>query len=196
MNRLKASESRSTRSHVPTRRLNGVERDACEEIDSTLHLIVVFALSTGARRGELQKLRWPLVDLKKGQATLVDTKNTETRTVPISGHLLKLLKDYKKKSVANLHSDLVFPSPIDASRPWEFRGLWDKAIQQAKITDFRFHDTRHCFASSCLSSGATLLQLMHLMGHKTASMVSRYSHLETNHAADLVAKMNAEMFGG
>ena len=168
---------------------------ACKEIDPTLHLITVFALSTGARMGEIQNLRWPNVDLKAGQATLVKTKNKDTRTVPLTGHLLDLLKAYKKKQVANLHSDLVFPSPLDATKTWNFRTVWDKAIKQAEIKDFHFHDTRHCFASYCLASQATLPELMHLMGHKSPAMVAKYAHMVKNHASSIVERMNAKMFG-
>lgn len=182
-----------------TRFLSDKEREAlltaCKDIDPTLYLIVIFALATGSRRGEIQKLRWPDVDFKKGQAVLRDTKNSQNRTVPLTGHLLALTKAYKKQSIANLHSALVFPSPVDASRPWEFRELWDKAVKQAEITDFRFHDLRHCFASALLQSKATLPELMHLMGHKTPAMVVRYAHLAKNDASDLVEKMNSQMFG-
>ncbi len=169
---------------------------ACEDIDPTLHLVTIFALSTGARKGEIQKLRWPNVDLKMGQATLVKTKNTETRTVPLAGFLLDLLKAYKKQNIVHLHSDLIFPSPRDASKVWEFRAEFDKAIAQAEIKNFHFHDTRHCFASYCLASQATLPELMHLMGHKSPAMVAKYAHMVKNHASSIVERMNAKMFGG
>jgi integrase len=169
---------------------------ACEEINPTLHLVTIFALSTGARKGEIQKLRWPNVNLKMGQATLLGTKNEDTRTVPLTGYLLDLLKAYKKKNVVNLHSDLVFPSPRDPSKVWEFRSDFDKAIAQAEIKDFHFHDTRHCFASYCLASQATLPELMHLMGHKSPAMVAKYAHMVKNHASSIVERMNAKMFGG
>ena len=169
--------------------------DATMQVDPRLHLVTVFALSTGARMGEIQKLEWKNVDLKNGTAVFVDTKNSETRSVPVAGLLLKLMKKYRKQSVANLHSDLVFPSPLDPTKVWSFRTAWNRAIEISKLQDFHFHDTRHDFASSCLSSGATLAELMHLMGHKTPAMTARYAHLAQNHAADLVAKMNARIFG-
>jgi len=169
---------------------------ACEDTDPTLHLVTIFALSTGARMGEIQKLRWPNVDFKHGQATLVATKNKDTRTVPLTGYLLELLKAYKKKQVVNLHSDLVFPSPHDATEVWNFRSFWNKAVKKADIKDFHFHDTRHSFASYCLASQATLPELMHLMGHKSPAMVAKYAHMVKNHASSIVERMNAKMFGG
>ena len=168
--------------------------DACKELDPTLYLVTIFALSTGARKGEITKLTWSNVDLKKGYATLADTKNTETRSVPLTGHLLDLMKAHKKVRVVHIGSDLVFPSPLDPARPWEFRTLWNKTVAKAELQDFHFHDTRHCFATSCLSSGATLPELMHLMGHKSPSMTARYAHLAKDHQTDIVARMNAKLF--
>src|SRR5262249_40243838 len=64
---------------------------ACREsLNPSLHTIVVLALSTGARRGELLSLRWPDVDLKRGTLTFHRTKNGERRTVPLTGQALAL----------------------------------------------------------------------------------------------------------
>ena len=190
--------ARETEDNHIQRFLSDEERDsllsACSEINPTLHLLVVLALSTGARRGELLNLRWPQVDLNQGQATLLKTKNKDIRTLPITGYALELLKEYRK--VPRLDTDLVFPDPRDSSMPWNFRALWEKAIKQTEIKDFRFHDCRHTFASYCLKSGATLPELMHLMGHKSPAMVARYAHLCDNHASSIVERMNADMFGG
>lgn len=168
--------------------------DACKELDETLYLITVFALSTGGRKGEILKLCWSDVELKQGTATFVDTKNTETRTVPLTGHLLQLMRAHRKARVVHIGSDLVFPSPLDPTRPWEFKTLWGKAVEKAELQDFHFHDTRHCFATSCLKAGATLPELMHLMGHKSPAMTARYAHLAQDHQTDIVARMNKTLF--
>jgi len=191
--------SRETEDNVVVRFLSDDEREAlltaCDEIDPTLHLLVVLALSTGARRGELLGLRWPQVDLNQGQATLLKTKNKDIRTLPLTGYSLDLLKAYRKSGVRHIDSDLVFPDPRDHTKPWNFDALWKRAIKQSEVENFRFHDCRHTFASACLKSGATLPELMHLMGHKSPAMVARYAHLCDNHASSIVERMNSEMFG-
>lgn len=168
---------------------------ACDEIDPTLHLIVVLALSTGARRGEIMNLRWPDVDLSRGLATLQETKNGERRSLPLVGHLLDLLKAYRGKGVRYLDSDLLFPDPRDPSKPWNFQSLWKRALRQAEIADFRFHDLRHSAASALAMNGASLAEIAHILGHKSLSMVQRYSHIADNHASGVVERMNAKMFG-
>ena len=170
---------------------------ACKEINPDLYLITVFALSTGARKSEIVTLRWSNLDLKSGHAVLVDTKNSDTRSVAITGHLLDLLKQRRKDRIASLHADdLVFPSPRDDSRPWYFRTAWRNAIKKSKVQNFRFHDTRHDFATNALASGATLPELMHLMGHRSPAMVARYSHMAKDHQSDIAARVTAKLFGG
>jgi integrase len=179
--------------------LSDEERDAlltaCNEIDPTLHLIVVLALSTGARRGEIMNLRWPDVDLPRGLAILQETKNGERRSLPLVGYSLELLKAYREKGVRHLGSDLVFPDARDPSKPFNFRALWYRAIKQAEIANFRFHDLRHTAASYLAMGGATLAEISHVLGHKSLSMVARYAHIADNHASGVVEKMNAKMFG-
>jgi integrase len=183
---------------------------ACKELDSTLYLIVVLAISTGARRGEIAGnrddekkagnqgnycgLSWQDINWKQDHATLKKTKNKDTRSVPISGLAMELLKEHRK--IRRMDSDLVFPDPRDPTMPWNFESLWRKAVNQAEITDFHFHDLRHTFATYCLASGATLAELMLLMGHKSPSMVARYAHMEKSHASSIVERMNAKMIGG
>lgn len=196
---LKISKRKDAEKRV--RYLSDKEREAvlkaCKEISADLYTIVVFALLTGARKSEIVTLRWSHLDLKSGYATLVDTKNDDTRTVAITGHLLDLLKQRRKERIAHLHNDdFIFPSPKDPSRPWYFRTTWRNAIKRAKVQNFRFHDCRHDFATNCLSSGATLPELMHLMGHRSPAMVARYAHMAKDHQSDIAARVTAKLFGG
>ena len=69
-----------------------------------------------------------------------------------------------------------------------------KAVKEAKIEDFKFHDLRHCAASYLAMNGATLVEIAQILGHKTLQMVKRYSHLTEQHTAKVVAKMNKEIF--
>lgn len=110
------------------------------------------------------------------------TKNGIDRVVPVVRPVLARLKEWGK--VRTLGVDLVFPDrhgkayPIDA--------VWTRAKAQAGVEDFRFHDLRHSAASFLAMHGATPLQIGAILGHKSLSMVGRYSHLNTSDMADLL----------
>lgn len=172
------------------RRLLEVCKDSAE---SRLYPLVVLALSTGARQGELLGLRWPDVDLKRRVAVLHDTKNRERRALPLSGLALDLLRDMKLSKVRRIDSDLVFAG--SNGRGIFPRHAWAKALSEAQIDDFRFHDLRHSAASYLAMNGATLAEIAEVLGHKTLAMVKRYSHLTEQHTSKVVARMNQAIFG-
>jgi integrase len=166
--------------------------EACKASDvAWLYPLVVLALSTGCRKQELLGLRWPDVDLARGSITLHDTKNGEPRTVPLVGSALELMRRHAK--VRRLDTVLVFPS-ADGTRPVYIEGAWTKARQQAGLTNFVFHDLRHSCASYLAMSGASLLDIAHILGHRTLAMAQRYSHLSEQHTATVMEKMNNKIF--
>jgi len=168
--------------------------EACRESRSKqLYPIVVLALSTGMRKGEILGLTWKAVDLKRGHVTLIDTKNGETRGVPVTGKALELLRDHAK--VRRLDTQLVFPS-WEGNKPMEIREAWLNALERAGIEDFHFHDLRHTAASYLAMSGATLAEIAEILGHKTLAMVKRYSHFSTDHVSGVISKLDDRMFGG
>jgi integrase len=166
---------------------------ACREsLNPSLHTIVVLALSTGARRGELLSLRWPDVDLKRGTLTFHQTKNRERRTVPLTGQALALTHQHAK--VRRLTTLLVFPDPTE-TRPANIRAAWQGAVRRAGIESFHFHDLRHTAASYLAMNGASLLEIAEVLGHKTLAMVKRYAHLTEGHTRSVVERMNKAVFG-
>lgn len=167
---------------------------ACEESSNPyLYPVVVLALSTGMRQGEIMGLTWEDVDLHQGRATLHETKNGERRVVPLSGKALELLKAHAK--VRRLDTNLLFPGK-NPHKPMDLRSPWEAALKKAGIEDFRFHDLRHSAASYLAMNGASLAEIAEVLGHKTLQMVKRYSHLSEAHTAGVVARMNARIFGG
>jgi integrase len=166
---------------------------ACKESRSpNLYPIVVLALSTGMRRGEILGLTWDRVDLKHGRLTITDTKNGEIRAIPVTGAALDLLKERAKKKKKKIN--LVFPDR-SGKAPAKFRDSWLSALERAEIEDFRFHDLRHTAASYLAMSGATLAEIAEILGHKTLQMVKRYSHFSTDHVSGVISKLNDRMFG-
>lgn len=166
---------------------------ACKESDcGFLYVVVVIALSTGARYGEIMNLRWRDIDLARGIARLEHTKNRERRALPLTHHALELIEDMNGK-VQPEGSDLLFPR-ADGQKPIELRGHWYKALEAAGIEDFRFHDLRHSAASYLAMNGATLAEIAEVLGHKTLQMVKRYAHLSDQHTAAVVERMNRKIF--
>jgi integrase len=156
-----------------------------------LYMVVVLALSTGARRMELLGLHWKDVDLQRGVIILHETKNGERRVLTLSGHALELMKQHEK--ARNLNCDLVFPGK-NPKNPIDVRSTWETALKRANIANFRFHDLRHSTASYLAMNGASLAEISEVLGHKTLQMVKRYAHLSEEHTSEVVAKMNKKIF--
>jgi len=175
--------------------LSDAERDAllreCKAHSGTLHLIVVIALSTGARHGEILNLRWPDVDMQRGMLTFQQTKNGERRSAPLVGLAHRLLAEHGK--VRRLDNDLVFPGLRGA--PLETGKMFRQAMERAGLKDFHFHDLRHTAASYLAMNGATLAEIAEVLGHKTLQMVKRYAHLTEGHTRGVVGRMNQAIFG-
>ncbi len=166
--------------------------EECNKSSSSyLYPIVVLAISTGMRQGEILNLRWKDIDLKRNRLVLHETKNNERRAVPIVGLAHDVLTELSK--VRRIDSTLVFPSR-DASRPVDIRKPWESVIVAAKIEDFRFHDLRHTAASYLAMNGATLAEIAEVLGHKTLQMVKRYAHLSEAHTSSVVERMNRSIF--
>ena len=173
---------------------------ACEASDNPyLYTVVVLALSTGMRKGEIMSLTWDDVDLHQRRITLYETKNGEIRVVPLASKALDLLKEHSK--VRNLKTSLLFPGkPIRSEggkvtyKPIDLRAPWLAALKKAKVDDFKFHDLRHSAASYLAMNGASLAEIAEVLGHKTLQMVKRYAHLSEAHTAGVVASMNERIF--
>ena len=155
-----------------------------------LRTIVIVALNTGMRRGEIFNLKWGDVDLDRGQLTIRDSKNGESRTVELNQQVVETLSQLEGRS-KNL---LVFPSRH--GEPYnDIRASFYAACRKAGITDFRFHDLRHTFASHLVMSGVDLTTVKELLGHKTLVMTLRYSHLSQGHKKRAVEVVGT-IFGG
>lgn len=192
----KVSKPKEPRGRV--RFLSNEERaallSACEASPNPyLFPVVVLALSTGMRAGEIMALEWRDVDLARGWLTLRETKNGTMRGVPLVGKALELVKEHARTR-RRLDTPLLWPG-VHPNKPMDLRQPWEKALKQAGIEDFRFHDLRHSAASYLAMNGASLNEIAAVLGHKTLSMVQRYAHLSESHKAGVVERMNAAIFG-
>ena len=168
-------------SHPRDRRLEGDEEDrllkSCRESENIYLLgLVIVAIETGMRRGELLGLQRKDVNLTKRTAYLPITKNGSSRTVPLNTKAVEVLD--------NLPIDLsgqVFPVSITA-----LRGLWIRVCRRAGIKDLHFHDLRHEATSRFFEKGLNVMEVGSITGHKDLRMLQRYTHLR---AEDLAMKL-------
>jgi integrase len=175
---------------VPDKRIRYLEK---EEIGKLLshcreHLkpIVIVALHTGMRKGEILGLKWHDIDIKRNIIHLYDTKNGEKREVPMNEIVQKTIIGVLK----NPESQYIFCNK-DGKPYGNVRKSFFTALKKAGITNFRFHDLRHTFASQLVMSGVDLNTVRELLGHKSLEMTLRYSHLSPDHkkrAVDVLAK--------
>lgn len=164
-----------------TRFLSDLERStllsACKASESpSLYAFVLLALTTGARRGELYALRWSDVDLVRRWAIFPLTKNGTARGVPLVPQVVIELRAQLPRSASR-----VFPEVMTRA--------WNTAVRNAGLTDFRFHDLRHSAASRLVQSGANLVEVAQLLGHKDIRMTQRYSHVHNGHTLNLVDRV-------
>jgi integrase len=165
---------------------------ACRESrTSLLYPIVVLALSTGARKNEICRWRWPEVDFAQGLLRLLKTKTHVPRSVPLLGEartLLEQLAQHRRQEVL-----WVLPSSRkEDSQPLFIDYAWTTAVKAAGIAPCRFHDLRHSFASYMAMSGASLRDLAEVLGHKKLQHTMQYSHLLATHTASMVERMGAQ----
>ena len=166
---------------------------ACKEQSIELYLCVLIALSTGARYSEITNLSWKDIDMQHKQFHFLNTKNGDDRGVAITTNVYNELNNFRK--IRKINSDKVFISN-DGKNIIYLRGQFEKALKNAKIENFHFHDLRHTAASFLAKGGASLLEIATILGHKTLQMVQRYSHLTKGHTAQVLEEMNEVMFKG
>ncbi len=160
-------------------RLRFLTTEECQELieacEDHLRPIVVTALHTGARKSEILNLRWEQVDLKHGFILFKGSmaKNGERREVPISDTLRETLSGI----VRRLDLPFVFYNPGTDEPYTMVTRSFASALKKAKISDFKFHDLRHTFASHLAMAGVELITIKELLGHKDVTMTLRYAHL-------------------
>ena len=150
-----------------------------------LYLLVLMALTTGARRGELLKLTYGDLDLASGTAYLRTSKNGEPRVLPLVPAVLAEIRRHGDKAAAVR----LFAARYHADKAMSFGTVWCAAIRRASIEDFRFHDLRHSCASYLAQSGASLVEIADVLGHKSLDVTRRYSHLTADSKRQLVHRV-------
>lgn len=152
--------------------------------------IVHIAIETGMRSSEIATLRRSQVELGRRIIRLVETKNTQPRTVPLSLAATEQFRLALSNPIRPIDTDLIFfgdPGRDGKRRPYNFNKVWADIKKKTGITDFKFHDLRHEAVSRFVESGLSDQEVSAISGHKSMQMLKRYTHLR---AEDLVVKLD------
>src|SRR2546430_1162796 len=150
-----------------------------------IRALVSVALHSGMRLGEILNLRWYDLDFASGFILVRDSKNGESRHVPMDATLSALFRAYPHR----LGTDLVFSSS-SGGHIVDVRTGFQNACKRAGLTDLHFHDLRHTFASQFVMAGGDLYILKEILGHKSLAMTTRYSHLSPTYKIKAIDRMN------
>lgn len=137
--------------------------------------MILLALNTGVRRGELFNLKWSDVNFTTKTITVAGAtaKTSETRHIPTNKEALTTLQEWKKQSAG---VGYVFAGQ-GGGRMEDVKSAWLKLLERAEIQGFRWHDMRHDFASRLVMAGVPLNTVRDLLGHSDIKMTLRYAHL-------------------
>jgi integrase len=155
---------------------------------SKLYLLVLMAITTGARRGELLGLRWNDIDFERQTAYVKTTKNGQPKVLPLTNDVVNELTRFRQQD-----SSLIFNSEVKSDKAFCFNKQWKKALNEAEVDNFRFHDLRHTTASYLAMSGASLLEIADVLGHKQIQMTKRYAHLCIDHKQRLINSVMSDL---
>lgn len=161
--------------------VRALAKDAYHFDSITFYPFLYTLIHTGARRSEIQNLRWKDLDLSNKYLMLNETKNGESRRIQLSKGLYKLLKSQSRSS------DFVFSGTYGhgLSRPKIQRTINSFKECHPEYGNWNYHDLRHSFAFNFLNEGGEMYQLQAILGHKTIKMtVDLYGHFKSQNVAN------------
>ena len=132
--------------------------------------IILLALNTGMRRGEILNLRWTDVDFDRQFIYIKETKSGVMRKVPMNSLVVEALGRIEKKN------DFVFQNPNTNERLKHIRTAFYTARKKVGLDDFRFHDLRHTAATWMVTEGIDLVTVKEILGHADIKTTMRYAH--------------------
>jgi integrase len=153
----------------------------------TLVPVVMLALHTGMRLGELLHLEWKDIDFEQRLIRVKLTKSHRTRYLPMNARAVETLKGLPRRPDIGL----VFWNPKSGRHwTWTHAPGWHKAIEASGVKEFRFQDLRHTFASRLVQAGVPIKVVQELLGHANVATTMRYAHLapaDLRRAVDILA---------
>ena len=171
----------------PNHRVRYLSLEEMDRLSRAIHPrlrpIVACAIMTGMRRGELLGLVWQNINLERRVIHILKSKSGRSREIPIAGALWKALVEFGVRPAG-----VVFNLPAIT-----LRRHFHRALRDAHIESFRFHDLRHTFASHFIMRTGDLIALQRLLGHSSLTQTQKYAHLSQAHMAKGMALFEAGM---
>ncbi len=174
------------------------EGQLLDALPAYLRPLVLVAIHTGMRRGEMLALKWDDIDFVSGTISIREAKSGEGRRLPmnpVTHATLAALRDQRRERLRarvvdrNVAAGRVFLAPHGGALA-NLNRDWYPSLKRAGLEGLHFHDLRHTHASRLVMSGVDLYRVQILLGHKTPAMTLRYAHLSPAHlraAVDLLA---------
>jgi integrase len=175
--------------HENNARLRYLSLEECEHliqgcVAPHVRAIITVALHTGMRAGEIRNLQWDDLDFDTGFITIRDSKNGESRHVPMDATVAELFRNWQHTD----RSEFIFTNSAGGQLRFLQKGF-GKALRRAGLSDLHFHDLRHTFASQWMMNGGDLYALKSILGHKSITMTQRYAHLSPAYKRAMVDRM-------
>jgi integrase len=162
----------------------------CEGINK---VIVLLALKSGLRWGEIARLKWQYaqgsnyVDFDNNVIFIHKqlSKSKKSRYIPLAQSVKQaLMRLPRQRNIEYIFQNTATDKPLGS-----IKCAFKNALRRAKIKDFTFHDLRHTFASHLVMNGVDLYVVQKLLGHSTIKMTERYAHLQPRHLKDAISKL-------
>ena len=172
-----------------------------ERTRSPLGNMVIVALHTGMRRGEIHRLTWADVDFDRSIILVCKTKTGRDRIVPMHNLVRRLMKELSQAAqLREKAKQINNPKPIEVEicdkRIFEIdwiEKLWRKTCVRAAITNLRFHDLRHTFATRLAAQGVDAFAIARLLGHARVEMTARYVNATSEHLHAAISKLESNL---
>ncbi|MFC2142619.1 tyrosine-type recombinase/integrase [Acidobacteriota bacterium] len=160
--------------------LSQAEKDMLvEKSDGYIHAVIVIALNTGMRRGEILGLKWSQVDFDRGYIKVEKSKSGKARAIPMNSEVDSVMRALSSNKV---HENFVFWNSKSKAPIQDIRKAFARSRKAAGIHGFRFHDLRHNFATSLVENGVDIVTVSELLGHSNINLTAkRYSHPSPSH---------------
>lgn len=151
--------------------------------------IVILALHTGMRRGEIFDFKWKDVDFAREVINIPHTKTYKSRVVMMNEVVLQMLKDLREADPDASDSSHVFASEKTGGRLNNIKNSFHTALRKSGIKDFRFHDLRHSAGTRLADAGVHIAVIAEILGHSKLEMTKRYVHAADKAKREAMAKL-------
>ncbi len=169
--KLKVSNARSRR--LSEEEYHSLMQAVEETRNNLIKPLMNFAIETGMRRGEITRLQWVEIDYEARTLFIPITKNGHSRTIPLTGKALEILKELEGN-----RRDRPFPMSDNAAKL-----AWQRLLKRSGIKDLHFHDFRHEAISRFFERGLSVPEVALISGHRDFRMLFRYTHLKAEDVA-------------